>query len=87
MEQVSQGSAALAWWSADAESDSQPEEGRGKGRGRGRGVSQGMVGGGRGVSRVAGEWGGGVIALANRALRQLLVTCYGYRWQEPCKGN
>lgn len=29
VEQVSQGSAALAWWSADAESDSQPEERRG----------------------------------------------------------
>lgn len=41
VERVSQGSAALAWWSADAESDSQ--RGRGRGQGGVLGVSQGRV--------------------------------------------
>lgn len=67
VEQVSQGSAALAWWSADAESDSRPGERSGGG---GSGVSQGMKGGKRGVRGLKGggrkRWRslGGVIALA-----------------------
>lgn len=67
VEQVSQGSAALAWWSADAESDSQLEEG-----GVVAGVvvvvvSQGKVGG---VGGSPGWWekgGGGLSRSPSRA--------------------
>lgn len=89
VEQVSQRSAALAWWSADAESDSQPEERVGEGEGRGRGSPRGMGEGVMGGSQ--GWWENGVEELRrgyrtrHRALRQLLVTCYGYRWQEPTR--
>lgn len=51
VDRVSQGSAVLAWWSADAESDSQPEGGR---RGEGSGSHRGAweeVGGLKGVGR------------------------------------
>lgn len=53
VERVSRRSAALAWWSADAESDSER---------RGPGVCEA-----RGYHA------------HHRTLRQVLVTCYGYR--------